>query len=92
MTNAITYLVADSDTGAMVLGRAATEEDAIRVAKEWAADHGIAPSVVGGVALMLATLDSDPDINSEADLAEGTNVRAWVVRYAEPTLLVASRR
>lgn len=78
-----TYLVTDSDTGAMVIGRAATEAEAISVAKKWDEEHGCDPRQVIGATLMLATLDSDPDTNTETDLAEGTSVRAWVVRNAE---------
>ena len=77
-----TYPVTDSDTGAMVIGRASTEEEAVTVAKAWHADHD-SDAVVTGATLMLASLDTDPDINTDADLAAGSTVRAFVVRCAE---------
>lgn len=77
-----TYLVTDSDTGAMVLGRAATEDEAVQVAKSWHADRG-SEAIVTSATLMLASLDTDPDVNTDTDLAEGETVRAFVVRFAE---------
>lgn len=77
-----TYPVTDSDTGAMVIGRASTEGEAIEIAKAWYADHD-SDATVTGATLMLATLDAEPDINTDADLAEGRTIRAFVVRCAE---------